>query len=424
MWARTWCRTSATGLATGAALLVLTAPATAADGGHGLGRTGPPNARTTSVSPSSGPDFEMPFVCGQSWTGTTRSSHSPSYWTIDWNAPSDLGKPALASAPGVVTKAVSLTKSYGRYVVVDHGGGYTTLYAHLNAIAATVGQFVDQGDLLGYVGTSGGSTGPHLHFEERLNGAYFHPYVSRRRFAFGTTRTSANCTDRPVAGDWDGNGTSEVGIFRTSSAGTRFLMDTAAGTTSVPWGYAGDTAVVGDFDGDNLSQVGVRRRGAPNWYLRSKTGATAQVANVGATADYPLTGDWDGNGRDNLGYYRFATRTFYLRADNHKLTTVALGVTGERPVTGDWNKDGRTDLGTFDPRTGKWTLRVPSGSGFTLQRVAWGKVGDLPVTGDWNGDRITDIGVWNPSVATFYMRQPGAKAGTYRSVARTFGTRR
>ena len=94
---------------------------------------GPSTARTTAVSPSSGPDFEMPFVCGQSWTGTTRSAHSPSYYTIDWNTPNDLGKPVLASAPGVVTKAVSLTGSYGSYVVVDHGAGYTTLYAHLNA---------------------------------------------------------------------------------------------------------------------------------------------------------------------------------------------------------------------------------------------------------------------------------------------------
>jgi hypothetical protein len=424
MRARTWCRTGATGLATGAVLLALTVPATAADGGHGSGRMGPSNARTTSVSPSSGPDFEMPFVCGQSWTGASRSSHSPSYWTIDWNAPSDLGKPALASAPGVVTKAVSLTTSYGRYVVVDHGGGYTTLYAHLNLIAATVGQVVDQGDLLGYVGTSGGSTGPHLHFEERLNGAYFHPYLSRTQFAFGTTRSSANCTDRPVAGDWDGNGTSEVGNFRTSSGGTTFLTNSDAGTRSVPWGFAGDTAVVGDFDGDNISQIGVRQRGAPNWYLRSKTGANAKVANVGATADYPLTGDWDGNGRDNLGYYRFATRTFYLRADSGLLTTVTLGVTGERPVTGDWNQDGRTDLGTYDPRTGNWTLRVPSGSGFNLQRVAWGKAGDLPVTGDWNGDKVTDLGVWNPSLATFYMRHPTATAGTYQNIAQRFGNRR
>ena len=129
MRARTMCKSGAVGLATGAVVLTLAAPGGAADTdfgdgrGHGFGRMGPATARTTSVSPSSGPDFEMPFLCGQSWTGTSRSSHSPSYYTIDWNRPDDLGKPVLASAPGVVSRAVSLTTSYGRHVIVDHGGG-------------------------------------------------------------------------------------------------------------------------------------------------------------------------------------------------------------------------------------------------------------------------------------------------------------
>src|SRR5680860_1246492 len=198
MRARPWLKTGAAVLATGAVLLAHAGPATAADGGHGFGRMGPSSTRTTAVNPASGADFEMPFVCGQRWTGTTRSSHSPSAYTIDWNTNNDLGRPALASAPGVVTRAVSLTGSYGRYVIVDHGGGYTSLYAHLNAISTTVGAFVDQGELIGYVGTSGNSTGPHLHFEERLNGAYFKPYLHRAYFTFGSTATSANCGDRPV----------------------------------------------------------------------------------------------------------------------------------------------------------------------------------------------------------------------------------
>src|SRR6476620_5011121 len=80
------------------ATALVTATATPAqavrDGGHDFGRMGPLHARTTVVDPASGPDFEMPFLCGQAWTGTTRPSHSPSPWTIDWNSANDLGKPA------------------------------------------------------------------------------------------------------------------------------------------------------------------------------------------------------------------------------------------------------------------------------------------------------------------------------------------
>ena len=81
-----------------------------------------------------GPDYEMPFPCGDTWDGSSRPNHSPSALAIDWNRPEDLGAMVVASAPGVVTTAVDLgNRSYGRYVVVDHGGGRTSLYAHLDA---------------------------------------------------------------------------------------------------------------------------------------------------------------------------------------------------------------------------------------------------------------------------------------------------
>ena len=66
--------------------------------------------------------------------------------------------------------------SYGMYVVVDHGGGYTSTYAHMSAVNVYVGQEVAQGDVLGCVGNTGYSTGPHLHFEIRLNGEPQDPF--------------------------------------------------------------------------------------------------------------------------------------------------------------------------------------------------------------------------------------------------------
>ncbi|GMU40527.1 MAG: hypothetical protein AMXMBFR23_13930 [Chloroflexota bacterium] len=65
--------------------------------------------------------------------------------------------------------------SYGYHIIIDHGDGYETVYAHLSDFAVGNGQFVNAGDIIGFSGNSGRSSGPHLHFEVRRNGAYLDP---------------------------------------------------------------------------------------------------------------------------------------------------------------------------------------------------------------------------------------------------------
>lgn len=71
---------------------------------------------------------------------------------------------------GKVIEVVHSRKGLGNHVIVDHGGGITSVYAHLHSISANVGQEVDHSTTVGFVGTTGLSTGPHLHFEIRVNG--------------------------------------------------------------------------------------------------------------------------------------------------------------------------------------------------------------------------------------------------------------
>jgi hypothetical protein len=411
-------------LAAATAATMVAAPAQArSDGGHGFGRMGPANARTTAVSPTAGPDFEMPFVCGQKWTGTTRASHSPSAYAVDWNTPNDLGKPALASAPGVVIKAVTLKDSYGKYVVVDHGGGFTSLYAHLNSINTTVGTFLDQGDLVGHVGGTGNVTGPHLHFEERKNGAYFAPYFHRKKYAFGTTAASANCGDRPISGDWNGDGTSDVGVYRSTPTGSEFRLQKPSSIRSFVWGAPSDTPFVGDWNGDGVTEVGRRQLGTTLFIKRLWDATSQKVSGVGVATDSPLTGDWNADGVADLGVYRASSHSFFLRAANGTMGARPWGAAGDRAVTGDWNGDGHVDLGTFNSLTAQWTLRKPNGSTYTTRRIAFGLPGDLPLVGDWNGDGIDELTVWRPRNATFYMRTP-TSSGTYATHTVLFGNKR
>lgn len=89
------------------------------------------------------------------------------------------GDSILATKAGTVIVAESSYipgYSYGMYVVVDHGGGYTSTYAHMSGVNVYVGQEVAQGDVLGYVGNTGWSTGAHLHFEIRINGEPQDPF--------------------------------------------------------------------------------------------------------------------------------------------------------------------------------------------------------------------------------------------------------
>jgi murein DD-endopeptidase MepM/ murein hydrolase activator NlpD len=91
---------------------------------------------------------------------------------IDVNAGS--GTPIAASAGGVVITS-GWMDGYGNTVIIDHGGGFATLYAHQSQVAVSVGQSVNQGEIIGYVGSTGWSTGPHLHFEVRIGGAPVNP---------------------------------------------------------------------------------------------------------------------------------------------------------------------------------------------------------------------------------------------------------
>ncbi|MHB8173014.1 MAG: peptidoglycan DD-metalloendopeptidase family protein [Nitrospirota bacterium] len=104
--------------------------------------------------------------------------HSPIYGTTEFHCGLDIanatGTPVHATADGTVS-ASGISSSYGRYVKIQHGYGLATMYCHLSRMDVHEGQRVKKGDIIGAVGDTGHSTGPHLHYEVLVNGVPVNP---------------------------------------------------------------------------------------------------------------------------------------------------------------------------------------------------------------------------------------------------------
>lgn len=104
---------------------------------------------------------------------------------VDMGAPS--GTPIRSAAAGVVV-AVNSGGPYGNHVIISHGGGLSSMYAHMSRAGVRAGQSVSAGEVIGYVGSTGYSTGPHLHFEIHVNGQPYNPLGW-----FGGSRYAVSC---------------------------------------------------------------------------------------------------------------------------------------------------------------------------------------------------------------------------------------
>lgn len=115
------------------------------------------------------------------WTSSGfgyRTDRFTQKWTFHYGLDivATMGNPVVAPADGFVAE-ISRSGLLGNSIVLSHGGGLTTLYGHLSKIGVVSGQKVKRGDVIGNVGSTGKSTGPHLHYEVRINGKPVNPYT-------------------------------------------------------------------------------------------------------------------------------------------------------------------------------------------------------------------------------------------------------
>jgi hypothetical protein len=168
--------------------------------------------------------------------GSVGGPHSVPHLGVDFAV--GIGTTVIASADGVVKSSGGNSKntygtkdrSYGLYVIIDHGGGYETVYAHLSQISVSGGQAVKQGQAIGLSGNTGYSTGPHLHFELRKNGNKIDPSPhmgGAYAVTVGGNNSGASSTAGMYSGSEAASGSELIGGINTG------------GNISVPQSYSG-----------------------------------------------------------------------------------------------------------------------------------------------------------------------------------------
>jgi alpha-tubulin suppressor-like RCC1 family protein len=185
-----------------------------------------------------------------------------------------------------------------------------------------------------------------------------------------------------VPADFDGDGDSDIGVFRPSVGGWYIQ-----GQTTVFHGLPGDIPVPGDYDGDGDTDRAVYRPAVGGWYIQGQT-----TVFHGLPGDIPVPGDYDGDGRTDRAVYRPAVGGWYIQGQ----PTVFHGLDTDTPVPGDYNGDSLIDPAVFRPSAGAWLIHNQAA-------VFHGLGTDTLVPGDYNGDGHTDPAVFRPSVGAWYI---------------------
>ncbi len=215
-----------------------------------------------------------------------------------------------------------------------------------------------------------GTTNYAIWKSDNPNGAvfYINDEFGSRSVQFGSAG------DTPLPSDWDGDGRADLAVYRSGTANspqTNFYYRPSntpgANFTAIPWGTTGDKPVMGDFDGDGKTDAAVFRPSNGIWYVRRSSDSVLFAVQFGVAADKLVPADYDGDGKTDLAVYRDGI--WYILQSRDGFRGVSFGAASDTPVPADYDGDGRTDIAVF--RGGIWYLLQSTG-GFTATQFGLG----------------------------------------------------
>jgi hypothetical protein len=215
---------------------------------------------------------------------------------------------------------------------------------------------------------------------------------------------------------------SRIGVFRAST-GMWYLDVNANGAWNgcgtdgcIHFGMSGDLPVAGDWNNDGFSEVGVFRPNTGMWYVDlngndqwSGCGGDG-CHHFGMEGDLPVAGDWNNGGPAKIGVFRPSTGMWYLDYNGNGQwdgcgtdSCIHFGMSGDQPVSGDWNGSGSGKVGVFRPSTSMWYLDYNGNGQWDGCQIDWcisfgmGMDEFQPVVGDWDGTRFSKVGAFRSS---------------------------
>jgi hypothetical protein len=206
-------------------------------------------------------------------------------------------------------------------------------------------------------------------------------------------------TDKITPADFDGDGKTDLAVYRD---GTWYIQRSTLGFTGVGFGVASDIPVPADFDGDGRAELCVFRPSNGGWYIYNLTSNQAASYAFGQIGDIPVPADFDGDGKADVAVFRPSAGTWFIQRSQLGFTGVGFGQSGDKPVSADFDGDGKADPTVFRPSTGAWYL-LRSQLGFT--GLVFGESTDVPTAADYDGDGKADVAVFRPSTGAWYLNR-------------------